>query len=1296
MEEKTRKSFTPKVNPPPVGYQPGAPALSLQPYVKCNIFGQEAAALLDQGCLPANLMSLQYFERIRGLIPKEYRVEEYIAKYGVATKTGPGITSTHRITVPVTLTYDVLSHVTDLTFVVCNCGRDIMLGWEYIHTVGYQFNAMVVEKHHLRWKQTEAALEAAMAANAVTLPEPSVIFAAPEYQGLNEGQTYASPITSKNPAPEEAMIPERKFAEEEILAIGSMVDDFAERCRKYQDTIMSQVDPEFAKAVPELETYMRSDRTMGRFVPQKWEGIKDPATGKPWVTTIQWIELPTGRHVRVIRVRPDLVIVAKKEVEYLVKIGFWVISDSHVASSMLVAPKATEPFIRLVTDYAWLTPSLSVPKHPLKHVKDSLNFMTGGDVQSGNQFVKFVDADMMTSFHQLPIDQPSSELLSVVTPWGQYRPRFLPEGISPATAILQQNVDRIFAKHKDRMLCIYDNLLLAGTSYQDLFEQLKAMIDTCVEHNVFLKHTKCKFGASQVKFFGYVCTNTKYYLDEHRVQGIHDMLFPGDVATTTKGRVKAMQSYLGMTQFFSGFIPNYAVETAPLTDMIKDSYDWSNMDAMRPVFAKHKEMIAKSFEIYYPHYDWEWILRVDASRLGLGGILCQRNPETRQLEPLQIMSMKFSEQASRWHCMHQEGFAIMWCTLKAGVLLRGKTFTMETDHRNLIWMSKSTDAKIVRMCEALRPFDFDVRHIPGRLNIVADVVSRMFPDATQEQIDLATVDCVDYLGDILFPNEDDNIDSDSLVASVIDQVHGGRMGHHGILRTWTLLNKHFPGHGYSVQQVADHISQCVTCQKFRLDQESRRLEPVVKHIQSDHHRHKYAIDGTMVLRDGSNLLIIYNLFTKLVSLYRMPDKTALSAARAIFTHLVIYGTCDIVHSDLGSDFNSTTVSELLNDWCGIRQTFALQRNPQADGVEPEVRQVIRHLSCLIFDSGVEADYSKVENLMLIQLVMNEVPHSQTSVIPLDATFGDFTTIPPMPEGSCSHAYVEQLGKNLATLRSKLLAYREKMWDQQRQQEAVSHNRFQAGDFVLYKLHKHEKESKLRATYQGPYEVILHPEGSNHVQVRQLTHNLGYMTFDLKDLSVFIGSRQQAIEAANKDDRQFTIKEITSFKGDVSHRTRMQFYVVFQDGDEQWIPYSTDLSTTEAFERFCTQSRYRALQMILLPLKMLNSAIKMLNRSAVDMRQYEQGVFINLRSYGGEWYDSRALLPNKDTTAYYVRCKVLCGETKKSRSYRLRCPVFKQETTHDAAYMHYFANVTELLPGEVELTTDLCYEYDLFS
>ena len=40
----------------------------------------------------------------------------------------------------------------------------------------------------------------------------------------------------------------------------------------------------------------------------------------------------------------------------------------------------------------------------------------------------FADLDMVNSFHQRPLSLETSEALSIITPWGLFRPKFLPEG----------------------------------------------------------------------------------------------------------------------------------------------------------------------------------------------------------------------------------------------------------------------------------------------------------------------------------------------------------------------------------------------------------------------------------------------------------------------------------------------------------------------------------------------------------------------------------------------------------------------------------------------------------------------------------------------------------------------------------------------------------------------------------------------------------------------------------------------------------------------------------------------------
>jgi hypothetical protein len=50
----------------------------------------------------------------------------------------------------------------------------------------------------------------------------------------------------------------------------------------------------------------------------------------------------------------------------------------------------------------------------------------------------------------------------------------------------------------------------------------------------------------------------------------------------------------------------------------------------------------------------------------------------------------------------------------------------------------------------------------------------------------------------------------------LSQVHGGNRFHFGALRTWNLLNKHFPGHHIPFSFVKYFVAACPRCKKDRI------------------------------------------------------------------------------------------------------------------------------------------------------------------------------------------------------------------------------------------------------------------------------------------------------------------------------------------------------------------------------------------------------------------------------------------------------------------------------------------------
>ena len=52
-------------------------------------------------------------------------------------------------------------------------------------------------------------------------------------------------------------------------------------------------------------------------------------------------------------------------------------------------------------------------------------------------------------------------------------------------------------------------------------------------------------------------------------------------------------------------------------------------------------------------------------------------------------------------------------------------------------------------------------------------------------------------------------DATDSVGQLLRTVHNARMGHHGVKRTWVLLNKHYPGHGVPFKVIEDFVQTCV-------------------------------------------------------------------------------------------------------------------------------------------------------------------------------------------------------------------------------------------------------------------------------------------------------------------------------------------------------------------------------------------------------------------------------------------------------------------------------------------------------
>ena len=63
------------------------------------------------------------------------------------------------------------------------------------------------------------------------------------------------------------------------------------------------------------------------------------------------------------------------------------------------------------------------------------------------------------------------------------------------------------------------------------------------------------------------------------------------------------------------------------------------------------------------------------------------------------------------------------CIFKLSPYLLWHKFTVQTDHWNLLYLEKASSPKLIRWRLRLQEYNFEVQHVPGKDNVVADGLS---------------------------------------------------------------------------------------------------------------------------------------------------------------------------------------------------------------------------------------------------------------------------------------------------------------------------------------------------------------------------------------------------------------------------------------------------------------------------------------------------------------------------------------------------------------------------------------------
>ena len=132
-----------------------------------------------------------------------------------------------------------------------------------------------------------------------------------------------------------------------------------------------------------------------------------------------------------------------------------------------------------------------------------------------------------------------------------------------------------------------------------------------------------------------------------------------------------LRGFLGLVNYYSGYVQNYASIATPLIEMLKTLPKHRNGKKIglrwnasaNEAFLKLKRVITDIVPLQLADWDKDFVLTPDASNWAVGAALQQEGPDGA-LRPLAFFSRKLSGSKLNWSPREQECYAIVAALLK--------------------------------------------------------------------------------------------------------------------------------------------------------------------------------------------------------------------------------------------------------------------------------------------------------------------------------------------------------------------------------------------------------------------------------------------------------------------------------------------------------------------------------------------------------------------------------------------------------------------------------------------------------
>lgn len=396
-------------------------------------------------------------------------------------------------------------------------------------------------------------------------------------------------------------------------------------------------------------------------------------------------------------------------------------------ASPVVLVRKKDGTLRFCIDFRKLNQKTIRDSYALPRIDELLQIMRGA--------CWFSSLDLKAGYWQIEVAEGDKEktAFTLPPPFGLWECNRMPFGLCNAPSTFQRAMERCLGELNHTACVVYlDDIIVFGSTIDEHLERLDKVIGRLAEHGFKLKPEKCKLLQSKVHYLGHVLSKEGISTDPGKTRAIQDWETPKSV--------KEVRAFLGLAGYYRKFVPSFSKVAKPLYDLlggprkgkgksrpIPPPWNWGQKQEQ--AFADLKEKLMSPPVLQYPDFQQPFILHTDASRVGLGAALYQRDDHGKE-RVIAYGSRSVSRGEENYPAHKLEFLALKWAvTEKFKDFLYGQEVQVYTDSNPLTYVltSAKLDATGHRWLSALASYNLTLNYKAGKTNIDADLLSRNPP-----------------------------------------------------------------------------------------------------------------------------------------------------------------------------------------------------------------------------------------------------------------------------------------------------------------------------------------------------------------------------------------------------------------------------------------------------------------------------------------------------------------------------------------------------------------------------------------